>query len=116
MVRSILAAMKRVIVILTPTTELLGWIAQVTLNDVKRTKASTSLVDTHSCPIKAIPSKNPNKPADPPEDIGVTAIVAIIEPSTEFFLKGPTDPIEESPQQQNKSDLGHEFQWKPIFP
>ncbi len=59
------------------------------LHVVKKTKTSPSLVDTHSCPIKAIPSKNSTKPVDPQEDIGVMAVVAIMEPVTEtLFSKG----------------------------
>ena len=53
------------------------------LHVVKETKTSKSLVDTVSCPIKAIPSKNSNEAVDSPEDIGVTALVAIMEPATE---------------------------------
>ncbi len=70
------------------------------LHVVKKTKTSTSLVDTHSWPIKAILCKNSNKPVDPPEDVGVTALVAIMEPLAKIFiLKGPTNSIKESPQQ-----------------
>ena len=82
MVGSIIIATKRVIAILTLTTEVLGQIAQVIYLCKKKTKTSKSLVYTDSCPIKAIPSKNSNKPVDPPENIGVMAIVAIMEPAT----------------------------------
>ena len=65
---------------------------------VKKTKTSTCLVDTVSCPIKAIPSKNSNKPVDPPEDIGVMALVAIMEPATENLAsKGPHIPLRSCP-------------------
>ncbi len=50
---------------------------------VKKTKTSKCFVDTVSGPIEAIPSKNSNKPVDPPENTGLTALVAIIEPGTE---------------------------------
>ncbi len=51
-------------------------------------------MDTHSGPIKVIPSKKSSKPVDPPEDIGVMAVVAIMEPVTESLpLKGPQIPL-----------------------
>ena len=53
------------------------------LHVVKKTKSSNSVVDTVPCPIKAIPSKNSNKPIDTPEDIGVTPSVDVMEPATE---------------------------------
>ena len=67
------------------------------LHGVKKTKTSSSLVDTHSCQIKAIPSRNSTKPVDPPEDIGVTAIVAIMEPATDLSSKRLQIPLTSHP-------------------
>ncbi len=65
---------------------------------VKKTKTSKSLVDTVSCPIKAIPSKNSNRPVDPPEDIDVMALLAIMEPATEkLSSNGPQIPLNSHP-------------------
>ena len=84
MVGIVVTATKRVITIMTMTTE----------GVVKKIKTSESLVETVSCPIKAIPSKNSNKPVDPPEDIGVMALVVIMEPVTKnLFSKGPQIPL-----------------------
>ncbi len=105
MVGSIDAATKRVIVIPIPTTEVLSQIAQDT-TFVKKPKNSTSLVDTVSCPIKAIPSKNSNKPVDLPEDIGVTALVAIMEPATEkMSSKGPQITLRSRPSNKIRAPL-----------
>ena len=87
---------KRVIVTLTPTTELLGWIAQLTymLHVVRKTKTGKILADTVSCPIKATPSKNSNKPVNPPEDIGIMALAAVMELVIEnLSSKGQQTPL-----------------------
>ena len=68
------------------------------LHVVKKTKTSKWLVDTHSCPIKAIPSKNSYRPVSPPEDTGVMALVAIMEPVTEnLSSKCPQIPLRSWP-------------------
>ena len=65
---------------------------------VKKTKTNKCLVDTHFSPIKAISSKNSNKPVDLPEDIGLTALVTIMEPATEnLSSKGLQIQLRSSP-------------------
>jgi hypothetical protein len=68
------------------------------LHDVEKTKSSESLVSNTPCPIKAIPSNCSNKPVDLSDDLGVTAIVAIMEPVTEKLSpKIPQNPLRSHP-------------------
>lgn len=66
-------------------------------------KTSKSLVDTSSCLIKVIPSQNSSKPVDPQKDIGVTALVAIVEQATEnSSLKGTQIPLRSCPSNKKQ--------------
>ncbi len=85
------------------------------LHVVKKTKNRKRLVATVSCLIIPIPSKNSNKPVDPPKEIGVMAIVAIMKSVTEkMSLKGPQIPLRSYPSNKiqvfvEKGSNRHQF-------
>ena len=61
---------------------------------IKKIKLLKPYLTQFYSPLKAIPSENSNKPVDPPQDIGVMALVAMMEPLTEYSSsKGPQSPL-----------------------
>ena len=87
------------------------------LHVVKKHKSSESVVTNMPCPIKAIPSKSSNKPVEQSDDLGVTALVAIMEPATEnLSSKAPKVPLRSCHSNKIQCAPGHRFQSRPIFP
>jgi len=70
---------------------------------VKKVKTSERLVNTIPCPIKAILPISSITPVNKQEDLGVTALVAIMEPATEqLSLKAPKIPLRNCPNTNNR--------------